>query len=52
MDQKGLRVIHKAYISLLTHIKQLLSVAFCDTTVEIGARNTETQMDGQTVGFK
>ena len=36
MDQRGLRVTHNAYFSLLTHTKKLLLVTFCDLTAETG----------------
>ena len=52
----GLRVIQDAYISLLTHTKQLLLVIFCDTLAGIevsfwtdrtgtGTRRTDGQTD-------
>ena len=35
MDQRGLRVTHIKYFSLLTHTKQLLLVTFCDKSAGI-----------------
>ena len=36
MDPKGLVVTKNAYLSLLTHIKQLLLMTLWDTTAGIG----------------
>ena len=47
MDPRGLRVTQTTYFSLLTHVKQLSSVTFCDTTAGIGKNGsvTDEQMD-------
>ena len=43
----GLRVTQNAYFSLMTQIKQLLLVTFCDTSAGIGASfRTDAQTDG------
>ena len=41
MDLRGLRVTKNANFSLLTHTKQLLSVAVCDSTAKIGREMPE-----------
>ena len=49
MDPKGLVVTKNAYFSLLTHIKQLLLVTFCDPTAGIGVSfRTHGRTDGRT----
>ena len=50
MDPRGLRVTQTTYFSLLTHVKQLSSVTFCDTTAGIGKNGSVTygRRDGQT----
>ena len=52
MDLRGLRVTQTTYFSLLTHVKQLSSVTFCDTTAGIGKKESVTygRMDGRTEG--
>ena len=58
-DHCGLRLTQDAYFSLLTHIKQLLLVKFCNTTAGNGVSfwkhermdertNGRTEPDGQT----
>ena len=45
----GLRLTKNAYFSLMTHIKQLSFVTFCDTTAGIGATfRTDGRKEGQT----
>ena len=52
MDPKGLRMAQNAYFSLLTNKKQLLLVAFCDTTAGNGASFwTHGRANGQTDGW-
>ena len=45
----GLRVTQNEYLSLITHTKQLLLVAFCDATAGIGTsfRTHGQRMEGQ-----
>ena len=45
IELRGLRVTQNAYFSLLTHIKQLLSVMFCNTTAGIGYSNVSRTLD-------
>ena len=48
--RKGLRVTQDAYFSLLTHIKQLLLVTFCEKLqeMELFFGHTDGRTDGQT----
>ena len=50
MDPVSLRVTQNAYLSLLTHAKQLLLVTFCDLTAGILKRDglTWTPPKGRT----
>ena len=48
MDPRDLRVTQNAYFSLLTRIKQLLHMTFCDGTVEIGANSGPAERGGTT----
>ena len=43
MDPRGRSVTKNAYFSLLIHIKQILFVAFYDTTTEIGSVRGKTE---------
>ena len=53
MDPGGLRVTQNTYFALLTHIKQLLLVTFCDTHAGMKVSfwadgRTEREPDGWT----
>ena len=53
MVPRGLRVTQTTHFPLLPHVKQLLSVTFCDAIAGIGASlhtdgNMETQLHGTT----